>query len=104
MLKFTALISSVFIVLNLLDNVDMTPLDDYVNLPDSHYSYSLLKVYEMSSYKIYILNMTSQKWLDETVVKNPIWWHYLCITIPDKIIRPDAAFLVISNGDNRDDQ
>ena len=41
-----------------------TPLDDYVNMPDPHYKYELIKTYVMPGYKLYILNMTSQKWLD----------------------------------------
>jgi PhoPQ-activated pathogenicity-related protein len=79
-----------------------TPLDDYVNAPDSHFSYELIKTYTMTGYKLYILNMTSQKWLDETIVKNPIWWHYLCITIPDKLTRLDAGLLLIDGGSNGD--
>ena len=54
-----------------------TPLDDYVNVNDGYYNYSLIKIYEMTGYKLYILNMTSQKWLDETVVSQSIWWHYV---------------------------
>ena len=41
-----------------------TPLDDYVNMPDPHYKYELIKTYAMPGYKLYILNMTSQKWFD----------------------------------------
>jgi cytochrome c oxidase subunit IV len=39
-----------------------TPLDDYVNTDDGYFNYSLIKTYEMTDYKLYILNMTSQKW------------------------------------------
>lgn len=41
-----------------------SPLDDYVNLPDPFYNYSLIKTYTLPTYKLFILNMTSQKWLD----------------------------------------
>lgn len=88
---------SVFVFLN---HTLSTPLDDYVNQPDSHFKYELIKTYELEGYKLFILNMTSQKWLDETLVQNPIWWHFLCVTVPDQIIRPDAAFLLIDGGDN----
>jgi PhoPQ-activated pathogenicity-related protein len=88
--------------LALVMKANATPLDDYVNAPDSHFSYSMIKTYEMTGYKLYVLNMTSQKWLDETLVKNPIWWHYLVITIPDKITRPDAGLLLIDGGSNTD--
>ena len=41
-----------------------TPLDDYVKAPDPHYNYTLLKTYRIEGYTLYILNLTSQKWLD----------------------------------------
>ncbi len=41
-----------------------TPLDDYVKAPDPHYKYELIKVYELEGYTLYVLNLTSQKWLD----------------------------------------
>ena len=41
-----------------------TPLDDYVNLPDPFYNYTLIQTYTQPGYKLYILNMTSQKWLN----------------------------------------
>jgi PhoPQ-activated pathogenicity-related protein len=56
-----------------------TPLDDYVNTDDGYFNYSLIKTYEMTDYKLYIINMTSQKWYDETVVSQSIWWHYVGI-------------------------
>lgn len=80
--------------------INATPLDDYVNTPDSHYSYELLQTYEDIGSKVYVINMTSQKWLDETIVKNPIWWHIVTISIPDKITRPDGAFMLINGGGN----
>ena len=43
---------------------NQTPLDDYVNTPDPHYNYSLVYVYNFTGYKMYVLNMTSQKWQD----------------------------------------
>ena len=57
----------------------------------------------MTGYTVYVLNVTSQKWLDETIVVNPIWWHYLSVVIPDVIKRPDAAFMFIEGGDNNDE-
>jgi hypothetical protein len=44
--------------------VDSNALDDYVNQYDPHTSYTLLDKYRFDNYTIYILNFTSQKWLD----------------------------------------
>ena len=82
----------------LTNGINSTPLDDYVNEPDPHYSYQLIQTYTEVGYKVYVLNMTSQKWMDETYVTNPIWWHYLVVTIPDKITRPDAGLVLIDGG------
>jgi hypothetical protein len=41
-----------------------TPLDDYVNTPDPHFGWKLLETHPSSTYTVYILNMTSQQWMD----------------------------------------
>jgi hypothetical protein len=38
----------------------------------------------------------------ETYTDHPIWWHYLCISVPHKLTRPNTAFLLIDGGSNRD--
>ncbi|XP_071953962.1 autocrine proliferation repressor protein A-like [Antedon mediterranea] len=95
---------SVFILQMFIFLAAGTPLDDYVNAPDSHYSYKLLSDYtvRVKGYTTYMLNMTSQKWLTDEQVGQSIWWHYLAITIPDEITRPDSAFLYITGGSNTD--
>ena len=41
-----------------------TPLDDYVNMPDSTYKYEILSEHRVEGqYIVYVVNMTSQKWL-----------------------------------------
>lgn len=94
-----------FIVIStliLVVGINNTPLDDYVNKPDSNYKYELIQTYDLTDYKLYILNMTSQKWLNETIIVNSIWWHYLCVIIPDKITRADIGILWIDGGQNTD--
>ena len=41
-----------------------SPLDDYVHAPDPYMNWTVLKTYDMPDYVLYILNFTSQKWLD----------------------------------------
>ena len=41
-----------------------TPLDDYVRAPDPHYGWLTIRTYQEPDYKLYILNFTSQKWLN----------------------------------------
>jgi PhoPQ-activated pathogenicity-related protein len=65
-------------------------------------NWTVLHTYELPDYVLYILNFTSQKWLDETFSDRPIWWHYLCISVPKKLTRPKSAFLLIDGGHNTD--
>ena len=56
--------SIAFLLACVAATVQATPLDDYVNMPDSHYKYEVLDEYRMDGqYIAYVLNMTSQKWL-----------------------------------------
>ncbi|XP_043924075.1 autocrine proliferation repressor protein A-like [Protopterus annectens] len=79
-------------------------LDEYVFSFDPHYSYTILDnlTYRNNNSTVFFLNMTSQKWLDETHVDQPIWWHYLSITVPDKVTPglEDTAFMFINGGKN----
>nr|XP_002730934.1 PREDICTED: autocrine proliferation repressor protein A-like [Saccoglossus kowalevskii] len=80
-----------------------TPLDDYVMKADSHYDYHVLSdrtVHVPNGYTIYVLNMTSQKWLSELKVDQSLWSHDLYITVPDKLTIMDAGFIYVTGGHN----
>ena len=95
-----------------------TPLDDYVNTPDPVYGWKRLQTYPQPTYTFYVLNMTSQQWFDGTGIflsdalltihrsdsfsTQPIWWHYVTITVPRNMRRRRTAFLLIGDGDNTD--
>ncbi|KAG9334544.1 hypothetical protein JZ751_007480 [Albula glossodonta] len=79
-------------------------LDQYVNTFDPHYSYTVLDnlTRREEEFTSYVLNMTSLKWLNESVVDRPVWWHYMTVTIPRQI-RPgleNSAFFFIDGGTN----
>lgn len=103
------------LTLTFIEQSYATPLDDYVHAPDPTFNWTVIKTYQQPDYTLYILNFTSQKWFDgkyidvldwkwfdclETFSNRPIWWHYLCISIPHKLTRPDAAFMLIDGGSN----
>ncbi|RMZ97242.1 autocrine proliferation repressor A-like [Brachionus plicatilis] len=83
--------------------INGTSLDDYVNEPDDNYKYEILKMVEFVDYKLYYINMTSQKWQNESIVDRPIWWHWMSVSVPNKITRPDASFIFIGGNNNNDD-
>ena len=39
----------------------------------------------------------------EAVSDRPIWWHYLTVTIPDKINYTNGAFMLIDGGNNNEE-
>ncbi|CAF1026861.1 unnamed protein product [Adineta ricciae] len=79
-----------------------TPLDDYVNTPDSAFGWKRISTYPQSLYTTYVLNMTSQQWFDSSFSTRPIWWHYVIIVVPKTFRRPKTAFLLIDGGSNSD--
>ncbi|XP_059147465.1 autocrine proliferation repressor protein A-like isoform X3 [Physella acuta] len=95
-------LASLLVVAAIVLATSATPLDDYVNTFDPHYTYRFLKKIDGPNYSLHILNMTSQKWLTEQVLTRPIWWHYLSVIIPKDIVYRDTAFLWIDGGGNND--
>jgi len=85
----------------LIGCVVATPLDDYVNKPDSHYAFADtgLRVDTIGATG-YVLNMTSQKWLDESITTCSIWYHTLTVFVPDNLTQTEFGFLWITGGDN----
>ena len=76
------------------------PLDMFVNSNDDYYSWNNTGLkYEGLGWNAYLINMTSQKWLNETYVNKPIWWHWLWIVIPTDIKHNDFA-VVLGTGDS----
>ncbi len=59
--------SFVFVFVLLLNTCSLTPLDDYVNSPDSTFGWQRLQTYPRPTYTVYVLNMTSQQWMDSKV-------------------------------------
>jgi len=76
-----------------------TPLDDYVEKPDSSYTYSVVKTVPGPGYTAYILDMTSQSWRSKDEVDRPLWKHWLVIVKPDNA-DADKALLFIDGGSN----
>ncbi|WAQ96729.1 APRA-like protein [Mya arenaria] len=79
-----------------------TPLDDYVNKPDPTYKYDILETFGGPGYTLYNINMTSQTWKPD-IQSQPVWWHYLSVTVPDKLDLGNAGFLFIDGGSNNNE-
>ena len=94
-----------FICSLLIASAFSTPLDDYVNKPDQHYTWSV-KDYTLPGSSFhknltgYVIDMTSQKWLDESYVNRPVWRHALVVIIPEEVEITDTAFMYVGGGGN----
>ncbi|MDX9973404.1 MAG: PhoPQ-activated protein PqaA family protein [FCB group bacterium] len=77
-----------------------TPLDDYCAEPDPNYSWQHVATYAGSLFTDHVIQMTSQKWdpadWDSTSgINEPIWNHWMILTVP-KGARHDTALMVVS--------
>lgn len=77
-----------------------TALDRYIEAPDANYQWKLVDTLSGDSkYRAYVLELTSQKWLTEAEVDQPIWKHRLTIIRPSKVIGR-TGFLFITGGNS----
>jgi PhoPQ-activated pathogenicity-related protein len=76
-----------------------TALDDYVSRPDTNYSYQLVSTVPGQGQTTFILEMTSQAWLNTNEVDRPVWKHWLLVVKPDTVTST-KSLLFISGGAN----
>ena len=74
-----------------------TALDRYVAAPDPNFSWKVLRELPATGATATMLEMTSQKWLTEKEVEQPLWKHWLTVVRPDKVAS-DVGFLFITGG------
>jgi len=79
----------------------VTGLDRYVQAPDAHYHYDLVKTIPGEGYTTYVLAMASQAWRSAAEVDRPIWNHWLTIVRPTEV-KGTTGFLYITGGSNTD--
>src|ERR1700730_7503017 len=78
---------------------EVTALDLYVSAPDSSYRYELIETIPGDRYAAHVLEMTSQRWRDETEVDRPLWKHWLTIIEPERVAT-GTALLIVGGGSN----
>ena len=80
----------------------LTPLDNYVATPDEAYAFETVQTLPGDGQTTYVLRMTSQRWLTTAEVKDPVWWHWLTVVVPDDV-QHDVGLLVIGGGRRQDE-
>lgn len=74
-----------------------TPLDVYVQKPDSHYHYTLAGQSRLDHATVFHIHMVSQMWRTPDEVLQPEWVHWLEVYVPDKVVG-STGLLFISGG------
>lgn len=77
----------------------LTALDRYVAMPDTNFSYKLLRSNQSPLGTVHLLEMVSQAWLTTNEVDRPVWRHWLTIAVPSKV-EYSTGFLFITGGNN----
>ncbi|HOQ31740.1 MAG TPA: PhoPQ-activated protein PqaA family protein, partial [Candidatus Hydrogenedens sp.] len=75
------------------------PLEDYVNLPDSSYTYTITTTESSFTHTYYVVDLTSQTWRNSSEVNRTLWKHWLTIIVPTSITKT-KGLLIISGGNN----
>jgi PhoPQ-activated pathogenicity-related protein len=89
------------------NEVDCTPLDDYVWRDNDAYEFKTVAIYDHRFQKrpvrTIVVNMTSQHWLTTDEVSRTLWWHEMAITIPYDFDQTMArsGLLYITGGTNK---
>ena len=76
-----------------------TALDRYVAAPDPSFAWTVSKTLPADGATATLIDLTSQRWLTEADVEQPVWKHWLVVVAPEKVTS-DIGFLFISGGRN----
>src|SRR5436190_953289 len=76
-----------------------TALDRYVAAPDPSFTWTVSKTLPADGATAALIDLTSQRWLTEQEVEQPLWKHWLVVVTPAKVTS-DIGLLFISGGRN----
>jgi PhoPQ-activated pathogenicity-related protein len=76
-----------------------TPLDRYVAAPDPSFAWTVSKTLPAEGATATLIDLTSQRWLTDQEVEQPLWKHWLVVVTPEKVTS-DIGMLFISGGRN----
>lgn len=78
----------------------LNPLKSYAMAQDTTYHYDFYKVIQGQGYSTHILRMVSGQWLTKNEVRDPEWWHWVRIVVPDSLAS-SIALLYIGGGEKK---
>ncbi|MDQ1362861.1 MAG: hypothetical protein QG652_721 [Pseudomonadota bacterium] len=78
-----------------------TALKTYIEHDDGMFNIQHLAAVPGTGFTYHLYKLTSQKWLTETEVNNPVWTHNLVVIVPGAV-RSSTAMLFVAGDDNDD--
>src|SRR5204863_6998002 len=76
-----------------------TALDRYVAAPDPSFTWKVANTLPADGATATLIDLTSQKWLTEQEVEQPLWKHWLIVITPAQVTS-DVGLLFITGGRN----
>lgn len=75
----------------------ISSLEAYVAARDTNASWETVATIPGDGYTTHVIRMESQDWLTEAEVKDPAWWHWLTVVVPDGV-QSNTGLLFIGGG------
>ncbi|MEM7655545.1 MAG: PhoPQ-activated pathogenicity-related family protein [Bacteroidota bacterium] len=85
-----------------VSSTETSPLFEYVQNVDSAFSYEVQDTLLGEGHTTYLIRMVSQRWLTEAEVKDPLWWHWLTVVVPDGVENPTGLLFIGGGSRNRE--
>ncbi|MEZ4828760.1 MAG: PhoPQ-activated pathogenicity-related family protein [Bacteroidia bacterium] len=80
--------------------VSLNPFESYVKTVSPEFSWEVADTIAGEGYTTYVIRFVSQRWLTEAEVKDPVWWHWLTVVVPDGVESP-TGMLFIGGGSRK---
>lgn len=77
-------------------------LREYVLKHDSS-TWTVLDTIPGENQTTYVLKLVSQQWLTKAEVKDPVWWHWITVVVPDSV-QSQTGMVFIDGGSRREAQ
>jgi len=95
--KYIYKLHFILLIFSSCNNEIENPLKDYVYETQDEYSYKVVDSIIEDNWTGYHVRMVSGKWLNEKLVDEVEWWHYVDIIIP-KEVEFDKSLMFIDGG------
>lgn len=79
------------------------PFEAYLATPDEAFSWEKVASHKKDGYEVHIIRMVSQKWMTKAEVKDPTWWHWLTLVVPDEV-KSSTGLMFIGGGNRKKEE